>query len=351
MKRWAIVLISITLSIVLGTNVYATDDVTIYQDSLPANKGRIVMNFYSTDSLERAAISSPIKGVQVEVYYRYNRVMHNIKDLDLFKYTNLSLTSDENGKIILSNLPYGLYQYKIVSVPDGFEYSDELVTLDLNLMSETINLDIYLLKDIKMAEGTTDKVEDDEVVEVPKDEVVNPEEDEEIEDETEDNKEEEEITEEKNEVNEVVPEDKEENTEEVIVSVPKDEEAIKKDFNNLANNLYMSIEPENEDLTEDRDIMQIVSEELTKKANEQKVAMIEEMRNIRITESIKIAVVDMDDTLYYLKSLSDSGERDIEKNKVCKKRLVERKVEKKYKVIKINTTARIRTTMQDKGVA
>ena len=146
MKRWAIVLISITLCMVLGNSVYATENVDIYQEPQVQHKGRVVMNFYSTDSKEYITNSSPIENVQVELYYRYKKVMYNVKELDLFQYTNLNLVSDENGKIILSNLPYGLYQYKIVSAPKGFEFDTELKTLDLNLMNETINEEVYLLK-------------------------------------------------------------------------------------------------------------------------------------------------------------------------------------------------------------
>ena len=119
MKRWAIVLISITLCMVVGNNVYATENVDIYQEPQVQHKGRVVMNFYSTDSKEYITNSSPIENVQIELYYRYKKVMYNVKELDLFKYTNLTLISDKNGKIILSNLPYGLYQYKIISAPNN----------------------------------------------------------------------------------------------------------------------------------------------------------------------------------------------------------------------------------------
>jgi len=295
---------------VLGNSVYATENVDIYQEPQVQHKGRVVMNFYSTDSKEYITNSSPIENVQVELYYRYKKVMYNVKELDLFQYTNLNLVSDENGKIILSNLPYGLYQYKIVSAPQGFEFDTELKTLDLNLMNETINEEVYLLKQIIMAEGTTEEKED-EIVEVPKEEIIQ-------------------------NNTQIIPNVKEEEKVEQIVMVgKKDEEAIKKNVNNIANNLYIASEPEsviqNTTLTEDKQVMQQVSQELTKKAKEKKVDMISEMRKTRITESIRVAVVSMDDTMYYLKTLSDNDRQDLEKVKDCKKRVLDRLNDKKYK--------------------
>ena len=309
MKRWAIVLISITLCMVLGNSVYATENVDIYQEPQVQHKGRVVMNFYSTDSKEYITNSSPIENVQVELYYRYKKVMYNVKELDLFQYTNLNLVSDENGKIILSNLPYGLYQYKIVSAPKGFEFDTELKTLDLNLMNETINEEVYLLKQIIMAEGTTEEKE--EIVDIPKEEIIQ-------------------------NNTQIIPDIKEdEKVEQIVIVGKKDEEAIKKNVNNLATNLYIASEPEsviqNTTLTEDKQVMQQVSQELTKKAKEKKVDMISEMRKTRITESIKVAVVSMDDTMYYLKTLSDNDRQDLEKIKDCKKRVLDRLNDKKYK--------------------
>lgn len=309
MKRWAIVLISITLCMVLGNSVYATDNIEIYQEPQVKHKGRVVMNFYSTDSKEYITNSSPIENVQVELYYRYKKVMYNVKELDLFQYTNLNLVSDENGKIILSNLPYGLYQYKIVSAPKGFEFDTELKTLDLNLMNETINEEVYLLKQIIMAEGTTEEKE--EIVDIPKEEIIQ-------------------------NNTQIIPDIKEdEKVEQIVIVGKKDEEAIKKNVNNLATNLYIASEPEsviqNTTLTEDKQVMQQVSQELTKKAKEKKVDMISEMRKTRITESIKVAVVSMDDTMYYLKTLSDNDRQDLEKIKDCKKRVLDRLNDKKYK--------------------
>ena len=309
MKRWAIVLISITLCMVLGNSVYATDNIEIYQEPQVQHKGRVVMNFYSTDSKEYITNSSPIENVQVELYYRYKKVMYNVKELDLFQYTNLNLVSDENGKIILSNLPYGLYQYKIVSAPKGFEFDTELKTLDLNLMNETINEEVYLLKQIIMAEGTTEEKE--EIVEIPKEEIIQ-------------------------NNTQIIPDIKEdEKVEQIVIVGKKDEEAIKKNVNNLATNLYIASEPEsiiqNTTLTEDKQVMQQVSQELTKKAKEKKVDMISEMRKTRITESIRVAVVSMDDTMYYLKTLLNNDRQDLEKVKDCKKRVLDRLNDKKYK--------------------
>lgn len=315
MKRWAIVLISITLCMVLGNNVYATDNVEIYQELQIQHKGRIVMNFNSTDSKENIINSSPIENVQVELYYRYQKVMYNVKELDLFKYTNLSLVSDENGKIILSNLPYGLYQYKIISAPKGFEFDSELKTLDLNLMNETINENIYLTKEIIMAEGSTiekEEIKNEEIVEVPKEEIIQ-------------------------NNTQIIPSIKveEEKTENIIIVGQKDEEAINKKINDLATNLYIASEPESviqeTTLTEDKQVMQQVSQELTKKAKEKKVDMISEMRNTRITESIRVAVVSMDDTMYYLKTLSDKDGQDLEKIKDCKRKILDKLNDKKYK--------------------
>ena len=310
MKRWAIVLISITLCMVVGNNVYATENVDIYQEPQVQHKGRVVMNFYSTDSKEYITNSSPIENVQIELYYRYKKVMYNVKELDLFKYTNLTLISDKNGKIILSNLPYGLYQYKIISAPKGFEYDTEIKTLDLNLMNETINEEVYLVKQIIMAEGST--IDKEEVVETPKEEIV------------------------QNNTQILPSVPVEDKTEQIIIVGQKNEEAIKKNVNEIATNLYMASKPESEvedsSFTENKKVMQRVSQELTKKAKEKKVDTITEMKKVRITEAIKIAIVNMDDTMYYLKAFSSNDMNGLEKIKDSKKKILDMLNEKKYKM-------------------
>lgn len=318
MKRWAIVLISITLCLGLNNMIYATDDVAIYEEPQVQHKGRIEMNFYSTDSIEHESKDFVVKSVQIELYYRHNKVMQNVKDLDMFIYTDLTLTSDENGKIILSNLPYGLYEYKIVSAPTGIKYDSLPVKIDLNLMNETILKDIYLVKEIVMAEGTTENIEEPEV----------------------------EIEKEEPKV-EFVPQVEKVETNTVIIIGQKNEEAITKDINNLASNMYQAMNPQAEvvPLTENKDIMQKVATELIKEAKEEKVDRIKEMRKVRITDQIKVAVLDMDDTMYYLKNLSDKQNDNNNKMNGTKRKMWDRDIDKKYKHIRVSKITNIRTTM------
>lgn len=333
MKRWAIVLISITLCMVLGNNVFATDDVEIYQEPQIQHKGRIVMNFYSTDSKEQITNSSPIENVQVELYYRYKKVMYNVKELDLFNYTNLKLTSDENGKIVLTNLPYGLYQYKIVSAPSGFEYDSEIKKIDLNLMNEIINEDLYLVKEIIMAEGTTEEEIKEEVKEEIKEEII-----------------EEEVVN-----SQIIPSIKEEDNkiQQIIIVGQKDEEAINKTVNVMATNLYTSNENtsivQNTETTVEKEIMQKVSEVLTRRAKKKKVDTITQMRTIRITEKIKVAVLSRDDTMYYLKGLEDNKSKDPERIKDTKRKILDKLNDKKYKNLGNNMAARINMNVNAKG--
>ncbi|MBO5477709.1 MAG: hypothetical protein J6A15_08165 [Clostridia bacterium] len=334
MKRWAIVLMSITLCMVLGNNVFATDDVEIYQEPQIQNKGRIVMNFYSTDSKEQITNSSPIENVQVELYYRYKKVMYNVKELDIFKYTNLKLTSDENGKIVLTNLPYGLYQYKIVSAPSGFEYDSEIKKIDLNLMNETINEDLYLVKEIIMAEGTTEEEIKEEVKEEIKEEIVE---------------------EEKVVNSQIIPSIKEEDNkiQQIIIVGKKDEEAINKTVNVMATNLYTSNEStsivQNTETTVEKEIMQKVSEVLTRRAKKKKVDTISQMRTIRITEKIKVAVLSREDTMYYLKGLENNKSKDPERIKDTKRKILDKLNDKKYKNLGTNMAAKININVNAKG--
>ena len=334
MKRWAIVLMSITLCMVLGNNVFATDDVEIYQEPQIQNKGRIVMNFYSTDSKEQITNSSPIENVQVELYYRYKKVMYNVKELDIFKYTNLKLTSDENGKIVLTNLPYGLYQYKIVSAPSGFEYDSEIKKIDLNLMNETINEDLYLVKEIIMAEGTTEEEIKEEVKEEIKEEIVE---------------------EEKVVNSQIITSIKEEDNkiQQIIIVGKKDEEAINKTVNVMATNLYTSNEStsivQNTETTVEKEIMQKVSEVLTRRAKKKKVDTISQMRTIRITEKIKVAVLSREDTMYYLKGLENNKSKDPERIKDTKRNILDKLNDKKYKNLGTNMAAKININVNAKG--
>lgn len=163
MKRWTIVLTSILMTLMLGSFVYAQDDVDIYDKT---NEGILVVTFSTMDINQK---NSPVENVTIELLYDNVGEWINIYDLEDMKDSYIDLSSDYNGTIVLNNLPYGMYQYKIISAPDGYEYDTDSKIAIVDILNNYLTLEEILTKKIDMAEGTVDKEDkkDDIVIEEP----------------------------------------------------------------------------------------------------------------------------------------------------------------------------------------
>ena len=178
MKRWLFAIMTITLSFSIN-NIFAKEQVQIYDDPEIVNEGTVTINFLSKirDDAEEEIDNPKVEGVQIELYYRENGQMVNIKELPQFIGKNLNLVSDANGQIILNNFPYGFYEYYIIYVPFGYKLDSEVRKIDLNILNSYINKYDFIVEDLQFAEGSTiieeDPIEEDPIIiEDDKEEVI-----------------------------------------------------------------------------------------------------------------------------------------------------------------------------------
>ena len=272
MKRWAVILLSFTMLVCIGKNVRAAEQINIYEDELPLTDARVVLNFRGqssqTEYLEDDSI--PVENVKIELYLKYKGELYNIKDLDVFKYTNHNLTSDENGKIIITNIPYGLYYYEVVSMPSGYQLNQELVEIEVTPMEKYSDLYIILKMDVAVG-GNYVEIEEPKVEEETNKENENttlPEEPEKVE--------------EKNK-------DKEVEKEEEVVKVS----SIKNlNVNTFTMDIYTYTKPNYVAKNEEEKILQQVSKKINENAKLSKLDMIKVLKQYKLTDMIKIAVLD-----------------------------------------------------------
>ena len=82
MKRWLFLLMTITLSISLN-KVLAVEQLNIYDEPEFVNEGTVTINFLSKikEDADEDIDNPVVGGVQIEIYYRTNGQMINIKEL------------------------------------------------------------------------------------------------------------------------------------------------------------------------------------------------------------------------------------------------------------------------------
>ena len=152
MKRLGVALTGLICTFLIVGNVYAIENVEDTTNNISYN-GRFVITFYTNDG-------SPLQGVELEMFYSSTDGMINIKDVEeISSNITINLVSDINGKIVLNKLPYGLYQYKIINAPIGIEYSEDLTNVVIYLLNKNINLESYLNTKVEMAPEVPDPVE------------------------------------------------------------------------------------------------------------------------------------------------------------------------------------------------
>lgn len=324
MKRWAIVLVTV-LCIIFTGNVYAEENIES-QEIL--NDGRLVLNFLSMDT---DAKSSPVSNVKVEIFYVDNNLI-DIRELEELKNVTINLVSDENGIVIINYLPYGLYQYRIISAPEGFEYSSDINYFVIDLMDKDIKLNVNLDKKIQMAEGG------EVVKEIP-------------------------IEEEKEEtpIIEIKP-PQEELKDEVIqekenIQVENNEGALKTNLNKLSIEIYSYDEDSQENIVNEENILKekkdkdVVPEEVIKntivcvreRIRKSQYEMIQKFKEYKLSDSIKIAINTINSSMhdyskFIIDKLDDENKRLKKIDKVISK-VNKINEEKKYKCYAIRMKA------------
>lgn len=303
MKRWLFAIMTITLSFSIN-NIFAKEQVQIYDDPEIVNEGTVTINFLSKirDDAEEEIDNPKVEGVQIELYYRENGQMVNIKELSQFIGKNLNLVSDANGQIILNNFPYGFYEYYIIYVPFGYKLDSEVRKIDLNILNSYINKYDFIVEDLQFAEGST-IIEEDPIEEDPI----------------------------------IIEDDKEE----VIIENNTSNESIKNDHNidenigqsnsylNLNNTSINSIIKDSYDNEkEDSDSNDVLNDRITNKIkpikNNIKLDIISAMKNIKINDNIKTAILDNYRDFHKIYIISDMP--PVNKNKKHKKIITIEKV-------------------------
>ena len=299
MKRWLFAIMTITLSFSIN-NIFAKEQVQIYDDPEIVNEGTVTINFLSKirDDAEEEIDNPKVEGVQIELYYRENGQMVNIKELPQFIEKNLNLVSDANGQIILNNFPYGFYEYYIIYVPFGYKLDSEVRKIDLNILNSYINKYDFIVEDLQFAEGSTiieeDPIEEDPII-------------------IEDDKE------------EVIIEDNTSN--ESINNDHNIEENIGQSNNYLNNTSINSIIKDSYD-NEKEDSNDVLNDRITNKIkpvkNNIKLDIISAMKNIKINDNIKTAILDNYRDFHKIYIISDMP--PVNKNKKHKKIITIEKV-------------------------
>ena len=303
MKKWLFAIMTITLSFSIN-NIFAKEQVQIYDDPEIVNEGTVTINFLSKirDDAEEEIDNPKVEGVQIELYYRENGQMVNIKELPQFIGKNLNLVSDANGQIILNNFPYGFYEYYIIYVPFGYKLDSEVRKIDLNVLNSYINKYDFIVEDLQFAEGST-IIEEDPIEEDPI----------------------------------IIEDDKEE----VIIENNTSNESIKNDHNidenigqsnsylNLNNTSINSIIKDSYDNEkEDSDSNDVLNDRITNKIkpikNNIKLDIISAMKNIKINDNIKTAILDNYRDFHKIYIISDMP--PVNKNKKHKKIITIEKV-------------------------
>lgn len=318
MKRWTIILSSILVTLLLGNFVYAKDSVDIYE---PVNEAMLVINFSVVDTSQK---NSPVENVTIELLYDNNGEWININDLEEMKDTYIDLSSDYNGTIVLNNLPYGMYEYKIVSAPEGYEFDQESKVIIIDILNNYLTLDETLTKKVDMAEGTIEKedkkediVEDEKIpsIEIPSEIDVVPEE-----------------KEEKIE-NEIMPDNSSNKQEEVTY----EKEIINTNINTITKEIYEEKDSKNKL----DDISNTMNETIKAKRERIKMDMIKSFKSYKFVDAIKdaIATIDnpMDTILKAISNVPRDDENDEDKKRkrlnLTFKEVIADNIEKRYNEI------------------
>lgn len=134
MKKYTLTLLFFTMFAWMFQNIYATDEFTFEEvnigDEVTLNKstyeegievretGSItILKFYAGYADKETA--DPLQGVEIEIFY--DTTDGKTRSLyALNSFANLNLVSDKNGEIRIENIPYGMYRFTIKNAPTGY---------------------------------------------------------------------------------------------------------------------------------------------------------------------------------------------------------------------------------------
>ncbi len=275
MKKWTFIIITVVLSL-LFSNCYASE---IYEDEIElSNNGKIIINFYSKDS---DTIKTPVQNVEIVVLYDDYTSLIDIRELPEMQNLPINLVSDANGNIVINNLPYGLYQYKVISVPEGFEYSGEDKTFGIDLLNTTMSFEEVVTRKVEMAESTVKGP--DEEIEIPVQDIVEgPEQTQEIEPELEAKEEEVVVKEDENEQ----PVKEEKNI--IETNVNEVSEIVYKIDNNISTE---KVEPEK------IQTMKLAISKIRENIKKPSRDVIQEFQKNRVSNAMKDAIITIDNPI------------------------------------------------------
>lgn len=295
MKKWTTIISSILIAMLFGSFAYAEDNIDMYEQ---VNEAILVINFSAIDTAQK---NSPIENVTIELLYDNNGEWININDLEEMKDTYIDLSSDYNGTIVLNELPYGMYQYRITSAPEGYEYETDSKVVFVDILNNYLTLDEILTKKVHMAEGTVDKEEDKndninqekEPIENSEEIYVEP---------TEKND---------NVQNEIAPDYTYEEPEKEI----DEKQIVNTNINIITNEVYKNKDEEHKL----DDISDTINERIKAKRERIKMDMIKSFRSYKFVDAIKdaIATIDnpMDTILKAMLNIPKDDDKDEEKKR------------------------------------
>lgn len=296
MKGWTIIISSVLITLLLGNFVYAEENVEIYEQ---VNEAVLVINFSIVDTNHK---NSPVENVTIELLYDNNGEWININDLEEMKDTYIDLSSDYNGAIVLNNLPYGMYEYKIMSAPDGYEFETDSKVIIVDILNNYLTVDEILTKQVHMAEGTIDK-ENKKDENITKDEKIpNVENPTEIYVEENDSKE-----------NESISDYTYQEQEKVI----EENEIINTNINTIAKEILK--EKENNKLD---DVSDTMNETIKAKKERKKMDMLKSFKSYKFVDAIKDAIATIDNPMdTIIKAMSNVPKDDDNDEDKKRKRL------------------------------
>lgn len=303
MKKYTLIMITITLCGLITKTVYAIpsetivdnlDEIEIYpvegQEYEILESGqttiKFVANYDNSNEIRDNTIS--INGVTIELYYMVGDEMVNVNTLSEFQGYNL--VSDINGEIILSNIPYGLYQYVITSTPLGININNNNVIFEMT----PFDGDVYEVNYLTIQQELSGNIEE---VEKPEEVVVPP----------------------QNGNVEQPVEIKEEEKEEVVTNIQSTEETKEPEIvgtveqAEVFNRFYTTADKDFQ--VEESEIENIpITATIPIRLELSKRDAIEAMREVRISDAIKATTITYDPSVYRINQLANPPE-DEKKNK------------------------------------
>lgn len=306
MKRWAIVILNLILCLSINS-VFADEDVDFYDDELEIQTGSITINFLAGTNIDdEDSCSSLVKGMNITLYRLDSGNLVKVGDY----------VSNDNGVVYIDNLQYGLYKYQITEAPAGIEADTDMKKVELTIEDSDVVVNNYSKMEVYLADNVTEeetKEDEENTIEVKTD------------------TNEEAIT---NENVEVVK---------TTDSKEAEDNFSSSKVNTMANDIYNTTASTEIVTSSDKDfeintIAKMMEEE--NKKNDIKMDVISAMKDVRITDTIREAVVSNSNDMYKTYMYADILDKDRFRKKYRKVETTQ-KIAMKYRAYKNNVYANI----------